>query len=1426
MIFSRRTLGRVFGATWIVLGTAAFATDGTYTGGGGSLASPLAWTENGNYNGILMSSWKDGYVAGAGGALTIAGQAVLKPPAGLSLASVCVANPNTAGLAGNGFTLAGAAPEMTVVDKGTLQIAANAPVAGTGALTFRTAPCGIGFGSGAGVFELYNAFTGFSSLELVSGMINGRYNDADQTFLTRGAIRLTGAGVTYVANGSGANTAFAATDTGAAFTFAPGFSFLRVARTGGTSATLTVGPIVREAGATAQIRGIGNTTGTLGASEFVKTTGDTAAFTHNGFWDPWLVTYGDNDHASNTDFARYDAAKGFVTASDLYTANTFATTDEKPIANLSGNVTLSADAAVKGLRLVSTDTSGLGTFTFANDATLTVGDGTNPAALVLNYSNVSGNNSGLVFKGSGSIDFGGSEALVWCSVRDQDARRYLYMQVPLKGRKGLTFASPVQNNTGRGPIVQLSQIPQFAGDLHLRGVRLNVSDAKYLAFPAIHVDGSATTRSAQLTTGAVTITNRLYVSGNGFANSSDLPGALYGPATYTARVTLTGDATLMGSATFRKPIDGTGDVTFVSQNDNGGLKATLCATNTYRGATYVQSLVYGGTTYPFTLDLADGATFGDGPVHVLADATVRLAGGTRTITNTVSGAGTLALADAAVATFTSTVAVSRVNVQAGTTLCVRELDVTSVTGGGTIAAAPGVNATVVIDSDADQTLGAVFADGAGTLRLVKRGKGTLRLAPGQAFTGGLAIEDGKVIPLRAFEEPPADGRVFWLDATQTSTLTLDGDNAVTQWCDASGNGVSFGAYGGTHANPTWTASGINGKASVTFSASAKARLKGSNAALYRTLFIVSRTQEGIITCAGLVGQAGQDRNGLRAADWYGHGLQWEIATGYADFCYGTSPVINGTAGYYALDYGKPQVIVLQKITLPSDRNNNITLSLGGYASQTDRNYNGDVAEVIAYDRVLSADERKLVENYLAEKWENTSFHTPPAPLAASCPVTLGSEGVLDLRGADLAVARVDGAGVVTNSDAAATFSVARGHGFTGVVAGPVTLSLQDATAAAVSLAGGARLAVVSGSSTLSAYNETLPVDGLVCWMDAADAATVTTNANGEVTSWASKVGSMTFAADGSLPKPVYQPTGLDGNKPALYYSGSGRMRLASSATLTPATTFLVWHATAAGVDKSTSGGVYGYMNVDAGLRYWSSKTLQYCYTCSPFSPLDDCRGNGVALAKDNYGCTTAASVFAADKTHLISAMAAPGRSLNTRYYVLGSYHGNDARSFIGWICELVVYNRRLSEAERVQVENHLMAKWRRADAIPAARTALGGAVQVAAGAQATVPDGTVVAGAGSVTGDVTLDTPYVVTADAAGTVPCLTVNGAVTIPSGAALELANAAALPGGVFQDFIRATSITGDFASFTPGKPCFFRVRGTTARVGKNAGLLLLIK
>ena len=153
-------------------------------------------------------------------------------------------------------------------------------------------------------------------------------------------------------------------------------------------------------------------------------------------------------------------------------------------------------------------------------------------------------------------------------------------------------------------------------------------------------------------------------------------------------------------------------------------------------------------------------------------------------------------------------------------------------------------------------------------------------------------------------------------------------------------------------------------------------------------------------------------------------------------------------------------------------------------------------------------------------------------------MTLAGDGVLDLAGSDVTVASLAGTGIITNSsERAATLTVTGANAFSGEVRGTVTVSVAGGTMAAA-LSDDASL-TVAGNATLGIYNAQPPTDGLLWWLDAADASTITTNANGEVTGWASRGGApVSFGVDGSLPKPTYAPVGhanAMGNKPSVWF---------------------------------------------------------------------------------------------------------------------------------------------------------------------------------------------------------------------------------------------------------------------------------------------------
>ncbi|MDB5185269.1 MAG: hypothetical protein JWN38_1077 [Candidatus Saccharibacteria bacterium] len=214
----------------------------------------------------------------------------------------------------------------------------------------------------------------------------------------------------------------------------------------------------------------------------------------------------------------------------------------------------------------------------------------------------------------------------------------------------------------------------------------------------------------------------------------------------------------------------------------------------------------------------------------------------------------------------------------------------------------------------------------------------------------------------AFTPATLSGLVAWYDASQITGLA-DGD-AVAQWNDLSGNGNH--AVQATGANkPTYKTNIQNGKPVV--------RFNGTTTVLARTLGVALTAPYTIV----VVGRASQ---GVSANECFVSG--------------GNSTFLSGrTTGRYAIQSGSPGfaqqsnnlvtktnafVLVIGTFsTTPIVRVSGIDGAVGSWASVanmsniylgavTNADYlNGDLAEVIVYNRVLTSGEVTQLETYLA-----------------------------------------------------------------------------------------------------------------------------------------------------------------------------------------------------------------------------------------------------------------------------------------------------------------------------------------------------------------------------------------------------------------------------------------------------------------------------
>jgi len=115
---------------------------------------------------------------------------------------------------------------------------------------------------------------------------------------------------------------------------------------------------------------------------------------------------------------------------------------------------------------------------------------------------------------------------------------------------------------------------------------------------------------------------------------------------------------------------------------------------------------------------------------------------------------------------------------------------------------------------------------------------------------------------------------------------------------------------------------------------------------------------------------------------------------------------------------------------------------------------------------------------------------------------------LDLAGTDVTVKALKGAGkIVNSSDRAVTLTVTGANDFRGEVSGKVTLKTA-AAAVACALRDGAGLSLTADATTLGVCDNGIVTNGLVYYLNASDASSVTTNAQGRVSRWASRGGTV------------------------------------------------------------------------------------------------------------------------------------------------------------------------------------------------------------------------------------------------------------------------------------------------------------------------------
>ena len=712
----------------------------------------------------------------------------------------------------------------------------------------------------------------------------------------------------------------------------------------------------------------------------------------------------------------------------------------------SSAATVSADASVGALNVeFAPKGSGL---TVASGVTLHVGSGNAGSIAPILLNNVSsGGSSGdsTAISGGGTIDFGASEGVI--VVNGNAGIQYpMQIEAAIAGSGGITFAAPMLtlSNGGFRGFVALTKAGSYTGGTWIENVHVRASAAGCFGSGTVHVLGSGVDDGALEIApkyNSNTFANPLVLAGNGPLYPEDnggMPGYLgalivrKGGVTFTGGVTLAADARIVTGSrggqkpvVFSAPITGPGCLTA-----SGSSPLRFDAANTYAGGTVISNGV---------IEVTDAGSFGTGPVKICRDGVLRFVNTSpKTVENVITGDGRIEM-----------------------------------------------NGAALMLSAADGFTGDVTGSGsaAGDDGYVKSGEGTVAFTNALDYTGATTVEAGTLrLGFAPIGVPPASESItFRLDASASGSITEE-EGAITSWADADGRGITF-VNAGTSA--TMRVSGALNDMDVVRFDKILVRLIANDVTpkLCTVLFVnrvaTTHPNNNKWSNMGILGKANADF-GLRFLDRTRIKADSMFLDGVIHVN-GSSVMTSGLEVYDQIDVpNNTFVVIAAEASVPVQ---NVTFALGDYwgADSQKRSYSGDIAEVVAYDRWLTEEERVAAERYLQNKWGLKEFDESVCSnvLPVATALTVAEGAVLDLAGGWQEVASLSGGGVVTNSSSTrATLRLSSGAStFTGAFGGDIYLEV----AAGVTLdLGGGTLTVAGIGGAGSVVNGTVVVTDEIC----------------------------------------------------------------------------------------------------------------------------------------------------------------------------------------------------------------------------------------------------------------------------------------------------------------------------------------------------------
>ena len=322
-------------------------------------------------------------------------------------------------------------------------------------------------------------------------------------------------------------------------------------------------------------------------------------------------------------------------------------------------------------------------------------------------------------------------------------------------------------------------------------------------------------------------------------------------------------------------------------------------------------------------------------------------------------------------------------------------------------------------------------------------------------------------------------------------------------------------------------------------------------------------------------------------------------------------------------------------------------------------WNGELAELIIYDRALTRTERKAVEDYLALRY-NTFVPTLNAPRATP-------NGGLFTGSQTVSLSANQGAAIRYTLDGSEPTAASP------LYTEPLTISTTTTVKAKAFQSGWATSPIAVVGFTNSADFHPATLSGLQMWMR-ADAGIE--EVGGLVSNWTDQSTANNHLTQSvASPQPTFVASGLDG-RPTVRFDGALDFLAFTAPVTTIRTVFWVVNETLAAPNayRFLLGHATGYdFHGGSAHQIWSSSSNASVRNGTT-------RMNGVAVDGLSTNRPTAPSVLSLVTT---GAVAADNFSRD---------RGNASRSWNGDLAELVIYDRALTDAERAQVEQYLAAK--------------------------------------------------------------------------------------------------------------------------------------